>query len=113
MTTEKGKREKWLDVVKGVGILLMVVGHTKVSDAIKIWIYSFHMPLFFMVTGYLFSKEKWENRGLKFLLKSRAHAYLIPYAVLFFINLIIYSGIEKISGGAQHKLLFNCRIVFP
>lgn len=44
------KRKKDMDVVKGIGIFLVVVGHLEDSESIsllKTIIYSFHMPLFF------------------------------------------------------------------
>lgn len=58
---ETVERERALDVIKGVGILLVVVGHTSCPDVLKTWIYSFHMPLFFMVAGYLFNERKWKS----------------------------------------------------
>ena len=49
-----GKRLDYMDAVKGIGILLVVMGHNLQGiPALTSWIYSFHMPLFFIVTGYL------------------------------------------------------------
>ena len=42
------KREEWVDTLKGIGILLVIVGHTN-SPFFK-YIYYFHMPLFFMIS---------------------------------------------------------------
>jgi fucose 4-O-acetylase-like acetyltransferase len=41
------------DILKGIGILLVVVGHTFMRE-IGPFILSFHMPLFFIVSGYFF-----------------------------------------------------------
>lgn len=92
------KREKWLESTKGVGIFLMVLGHSSVSPNIKLWIYGFHMPLFFILAGYMFDDKKWFKKGLPALLKSRAKAYLIPYVVLFFINLTIWIFLKLLKG---------------
>lgn len=73
------QREKWIDVVKAIGIILMVIGQASPPFSFKIWIYSFHMPLFFIVAGYLFNEKKWASLGEKELLKSRAKTYLLPY----------------------------------
>lgn len=35
------KREKWIDVVKAIGIILMVIGHASPPFGLKVWIYSF------------------------------------------------------------------------
>ena len=37
------------DVLKGIGILLVLLGHTDVAGIPKTFIYGFHMPLFFSV----------------------------------------------------------------
>lgn len=58
--------ENWLTIAKGYGIILVVLGHA-ISGAWAyennlIWsnIYSlialFHMPLFFIISGYLYQK---------------------------------------------------------
>ncbi|EME7223354.1 hypothetical protein CUM63_13150 [Enterococcus faecium] len=61
-------RKKYLDIAKGIGIILVVVGHSfpdesspggisiLTFDIIKRIIYTFHMPLFFFISGYLAKK---------------------------------------------------------
>lgn len=53
-------RDKTADIAKGIGIILMIVGHCSFCFVEYPWvirfIYSFHMPLFFIITG-LFIKE--------------------------------------------------------
>ena len=45
----------WIDHAKSIGILLMVAGHVWTLDpAIRQVIYSFHMPLFFVISGFLY-----------------------------------------------------------
>ena len=41
------------DILKGIGILLVIVGHTFMKE-IGPYILAFHMPLFFIVAGYFF-----------------------------------------------------------
>lgn len=50
-------RDNTIDITKGIGILLVIVGHTGGLPAdtyIHHFIYSFHMPLFFILGGFLF-----------------------------------------------------------
>ena len=68
---ERPGRERWLDSLKGFGILLVIFGHVLSGylDAwtfprayysfyyVRTWIYSFHMPLFFLAAGWVY-KEK-------------------------------------------------------
>lgn len=53
-----GERLDHIDACKGIGILLVILGHTNVPSIVHTIIYSFHMPLFFIISGYLFSEAK-------------------------------------------------------
>jgi acyltransferase len=48
-------RYPWIDHLKALGIFLVVVGHTALPETVHRWIYAFHMPLFFMISGFLIS----------------------------------------------------------
>lgn len=50
------KRENWIDIIKGLGIVCVVAGHTLVGT-ISEAIYIFHMPLFFFISGYLYKRR--------------------------------------------------------
>ena len=77
------ERRKDLDFAKGVGIILMVLGHCFSAgngETLRAWFYSFHMPLFFAIPGIL----AWSrNQALSFtaLIKKRTRSLLFPYYV--------------------------------
>ncbi len=49
-------RLEYIDTLKGIGILLVLLGHVSgLPSALHDIIYSFHMPLFFVISGFLFS----------------------------------------------------------
>ena len=50
------KRFLWLDIAKGITILLTIIGHSIGGGRILGIIHSFHMPLFFVLAGYTFKK---------------------------------------------------------
>lgn len=50
-------REKFVDIARGISILLMIVGHNISDGVLRDFIYSFHMPLFIIVSG-MFYKDK-------------------------------------------------------
>lgn len=52
------QRRTDISILKGIGILLMVIGHSGAPTALTRFIYEFHMPLFFIVSGYFFSSKQ-------------------------------------------------------
>lgn len=36
----------WIDITKGIGIILVIIGHTIGNQYVNKVIYTFHMPLF-------------------------------------------------------------------
>lgn len=53
-------RDIRFDLMKGIGILCMLVGHYSDNHILHQLIYSFHMPLFFVLGGY-FTKVSAKN----------------------------------------------------
>ena len=85
------KRIEYLDIAKGLGILLVVLGHNDfevISVFVQRLIYSFHMPLFFFLSGYFL------NAAIPFFefVKKRFNSLLKPY--LFTIFLIYFTSVS-------------------
>ena len=90
------KRIYWIDILKGVGMLLIMLGHAPIPKFLVPYIYSFHVPLFFCISGFLFSIKKYTSFG--YFLKSKLKGLLIPYLIFSLFNYIaylIYSFLEK------------------
>ena len=53
------QRLDYLDVAKGIGMFLVILGHCQMGriGAVHSLIYSFHMPLFFFISGICFSNK--------------------------------------------------------
>lgn len=87
-------RIKWIDVAKGIGIILVVIGHSDVPFASH-YIFWFHMPLFFILSGMTF---KWINSKDEYVsyVKKRINRLLIPY-VSFAILIYVVTSIIDIS----------------
>ena len=49
------RRIGWIDYGKVIGIYLVVLAHTSLFIPLKDGIYTFLMPVFFFISGYLFS----------------------------------------------------------
>lgn len=88
------KRITWIDIVKGIGIILVVMGHSDNYFAQK-YFFWFHMPLFFIISGYLFRPMKSNFQ----LIKKRTFQLLIPYLSFgILLSLILFlNGFSLIS----------------
>lgn len=52
------ERIQEIDIAKGIGILLVIIGHSVPYESIlHTWIYSFHMPLFFILSGFVITRD--------------------------------------------------------
>lgn len=80
------EREHWADIAKGIGIILVIIGHIKfVDDSVREWIYTFHMPLFFFISGYFIKK----HYGFVEDVKHKAYILLTSYLILGVIEFIL------------------------
>lgn len=85
-------RIHYLDVAKAIGIILVIVGHIEknhLSESVSGFIFSFHMPLFFIVSGMIIRLKKEAEEPLFVLLKKKACALLVPYFWFSLIYIII------------------------
>jgi len=78
------KRFEILDIAKGIGIFLVVFAHVNYTPFLLAYIYSFHMPIFFVFSGMLFNRDKYDN--FLCFLKRRIKTLIYPY-LLFYILL--------------------------
>ena len=70
-------RIDYIDTAKAIGICLVVFGHATIPNELKIFIYSFHMPLFFLLTGLTFKICE-----TKKFFKKRIVSLILPYVLL-------------------------------
>lgn len=82
-------RLNWLDYAKGFGILFVLIAHALPADNdLNIWMYTFHLPLFFIISGVLLSNKTIEM-PFKKVLKKYSISLLLPYYVIGAAVLII------------------------
>lgn len=80
-------RQDWIDISKGFVILLMVLGHTTIPDSLARWVYSFHMPFFFFISGFCTS---WNRDTFLSFFRRRMKTLLIPFGIYSCINFFLY-----------------------
>jgi len=100
-------RTDWVDLAKGIGILLVVYGHVArglhsaqiafTSDEMYLrldgLLYSFHMPLFFVLAG-LFFTDSLQRRGPRGLMLSKIDTLVYPYLLWT----LLQGGLETLLG---------------
>ena len=72
------KRIDSVDIFKAIGILLMIMGHIGFGGFFSKWIHAFHMPMFFIISGFFISSYSPNFLNKKIL------GLIVPY---FFIGL--------------------------
>lgn len=77
-----------IDILKGLGIILVVLGHVTQYKPLHDFIYAFHMPLFFLVSG-LFLHDK------KGFVRSHARSLLLPYLTFGLLTFVYWWLIES------------------
>ena len=77
---DKKRRLDHLDMVKGIGIFFVALGHMEdIATGTRVWISSFHMPLFFIVTGILMAVRNEPARDFAECVRKRAKGIIVPY----------------------------------
>jgi fucose 4-O-acetylase-like acetyltransferase len=88
----------WIDCAKTIGILLVVLGHVQIDESISNIIYSFHMSLFFFISGYLEKK-----RNFKECVANGIKTIIIPYFILYGLSFLWWFPVSFL----RHPELFG------
>lgn len=107
------KRIDYLDTAKGILILLMLYGHVFLDGAFRQFLYTFHMPAFFIISGMLLClSESWINLPLIQILKNKTYRLIIPF--LFFECIGVFTDIVRfgftlnLKGYIYNTITMNC-----
>lgn len=84
------QRIEYIDIAKGIGILLVYIGHCEIGEGnisgLISWIYSFHMPLFFVISGLLFSTK---HVPATTFYRNKFASLIVPYIIFSIINYVL------------------------
>lgn len=92
-------RLSYIDSLKGIAILFVLLGHNSPNIVVTYMIYFFHMPLFFFISGYL---SKGTN-GIKTIYAKKVKTLIYPYFIYGGI-IIIYNSLFDF---VRHSFTFN------
>lgn len=94
MHDEYPNRLSWLDISKGVAIIMMVIGHTSIPDALSRFIWSFHMPLFFIASGWV---TNWWKYSISAFIVRKLKSIMLPFALYSTIVLSVFYFTTSVS----------------
>lgn len=94
------KRINWVDISKGYGMLLVILGHITQGE-VERWIYSFHVPLFFLMSGFVFSRKE----NFRVFLKGKCRSLLLPYFSMGAVVILYQSVSGLISDPASFTMM--------
>ena len=95
----------WVDISKGFVICLMVIGHASLPSAVARWIWSFHMPFFFIISA-LFTN--WDKYPVKEFIRRKSKVLLLPFIAYSLINLaVIPFALDVPHVGYAEEILCN------
>ena len=80
----------FVDILKGIAILLIVYGHITPGAVpfVTDWVSTFHIPLFFFVSGLLYNDAKYKNDFRSFA-KNRLKGLVLPF---LYFSIIVALG---------------------
>lgn len=78
-TIMKKERIAWIDQLKGFAFFTVILGHTAINKTFRSWIYSFHMPLFLLMTGFTLNIEKYYESDFRDFFVKNVKRMILPY----------------------------------
>ncbi|MBR4083826.1 MAG: acyltransferase family protein [Lachnospiraceae bacterium] len=86
------KRISYLDMARGIGMVLVVMGHVAyINPNLRQFITAFHMPLFFLISGILLEEKREEEKGYIGVVHKKLQSIMIPYMVFSLAYFILES----------------------
>lgn len=122
LSIDKKARIDFLDMAKGIGIVLVVSGHVigeggmsfRGSDMLRDYLYSFHIALFFVISGILLghslSKSKQTNSALIARVSKLIKRLIAPYFIWSLLYFCL--DVEHIGDSASLYEWFMCIVTF-
>lgn len=96
-------RLAFIDVAKSICIFLMIVGHWTKDHLLLTYIYSFHMPALFIISGYLYRQHSWYKTIVSFF---------TPVFFFSLVNLSVKVLLGEIAISTIHLVQIFFRIFY-
>ena len=115
------KRNRYWDIVKGFGILCIVLGHVCCPIMLRKFVYTFHLVIFFFVAGYFYNEDKYGNKPGEYFaarFKNMWGKYFFYTCILVLLHNVFlyfkfyndgqYYTFSNYISAISHNLVFMC-----
>lgn len=99
------ERIGWVDIYKGICIMLMVSGHA--GSPLNTYIYLFHMPAFMLLSGYTYNGSNY--RYIEYI-KHKLISFIVPFCIINILYILFYVILQYL--GLYHYLQVGIPIDF-
>lgn len=96
-------RNGYLDAVRVVGIIAVVLGHVEALGPVRDLVYPWHVPIFFVLSGWFWTR----GRGLGHEVRNRWRTLAVPYLTWFVVVSVVYVTAVQLGGGNPVKALIG------
>lgn len=90
MKEQLNQRIEWVDTVKGLGIILVLIGHCNIPR-----IYLFHMPLFYIISGFCWNVDKYKLMPFNGVCYQKVPFLYFPYIKIALICFVVFGVFAK------------------
>lgn len=106
-TTSKTKRLQYVDIARGIAMICIILGHLG-NPSINRVVFTFHVPIFFFITGY-FTNNK---RRLPEFAKNKLRTLIVPYIIACLAIIILGTLLGAHHGDAAAHSKVGCPLLF-
>lgn len=78
------KRVKFIDITRGIAIICIIIGHLGIYNINKI-VFTFHVPIFFLITGYFIS----DKATVLDFIKKKFRTLIVPYICTCLVMIVM------------------------
>ena len=103
---ENKERIEYIDLFKGIGIVLMIINHAWFIGVFYNFSHAFHMPMFFIISGFLYSKKIKDKDSFCVFLKRKTKGLIGPYFTMGIFHYLIWVLVNGFSYLPLKRLLF-------
>lgn len=95
------RRISWVDYGKGLAILLVFWGHAICPEPVRASFYAFHIPVFYFLSGYVFSTRKYHSFGP--FLWHKVRTLIIPGLTFGFL-IVFFKWLNGLIAGEAYSV---------